>query len=89
MSGWLIALIAVGGVLLLLLLLLLFGMARLRVTCREDVWVSLRVLGLRFRLYPRDDGSGDRSASAGIRTAHWRASCGDSEKRSGGQRKSG
>lgn len=57
MSGWLIALIAVGGVLLLLLLLLLFGMARLRVTCREDVWVSLRVLGLRFRLYPRDDGS--------------------------------
>lgn len=49
MSGWLIALIAVGGVLLLLLLLLLFGMARLRVTCREDVWVSLRILGLRDR----------------------------------------
>ena len=57
MSGWLIALIAVGGVLLLLLLLLLFGTARLRVTCREDVWVSLRVLGLRFRLYPRRGGS--------------------------------
>ena len=79
MSGWLIALIAVGGVLLLLLLLLLFGMARLRVTCREDVWVSLRVLGLRFRLYPRDDGS----------VGHWRASCGDSKKQSGGQKKSG
>ncbi len=53
MNGWLIALIAVGGILLLLLLFLLFGMARLHVTCREDVWVSLRVLGLRFRLYPR------------------------------------
>ena len=87
MSGWLIALIAVGGVLLLLLLLLLFGMARLRVTCREDVWVSLRVLGLRFRLYPRDDGSVEPKRFC--RTGHWRASCGDRKKQSGGQKKSG
>lgn len=58
MNGWLIALIAVGGVLLLLLLFLLFGTARLRVICREDVWVFLRVLGLRFRLYPRRESAG-------------------------------
>ena len=57
MEGWMIALIAVGGVLLILLLVLLFGTAQLRVSCRDSVKVRLRVLGLRFRLYPREDGA--------------------------------
>ena len=56
MEGWMIALIAVGGVLLILLLVLFFGTAQLRISCRDSVKVRLRVLGLRFRLYPREDG---------------------------------
>lgn len=56
MEGWMIALIAVGGVLLILLLVLFFGTAQLRISCRDSVRVRLRVLGLRFRLYPREDG---------------------------------
>lgn len=58
MSGWMIALIAVGGVLLLLLLILFCGMARLRITCRDEVRVSARVLGLHFRLYPTAERDG-------------------------------
>ena len=56
MEGWMIALIAVGGVLLILLLVLFCGTAQLRISCRDSVRVRLRVLGLRFRLYPRNDG---------------------------------
>ena len=56
MEGWMIALIAVGGVLLILLLVLFFGTAQLRISCRDSVRVRLRVLGLRFRLYPQNDG---------------------------------
>lgn len=55
MSGWLIALIAVGGVLLLLLLILFCGVAQLRVRCRDEVKVTAGVLGLRFRLYPQKE----------------------------------
>lgn len=57
MSGWLIALIAVGGVLLLLLLLLFCGTARLHIRCRDEVQVTAGVLGLRFRLYPQKERS--------------------------------
>lgn len=53
MSGWQIALLAVAGVVFLLLLLLIFGRAKLRVTCRDEVSVSLRILLLRLRLYPQ------------------------------------
>ena len=55
MSGWLIALIAVGGLLLLLLVLLFCGVARLRIRCRDGVQVFAGVLGLRFRLYPQKE----------------------------------
>ena len=55
MSGWLIALIAVGGLLLLLLVLLFCGVARLRIRCRDEVQVFAGVLGLRFRLYPQKE----------------------------------
>lgn len=55
MSGWLIALIAVGGLLLLLLVLLFCGVARLRIRCRDGVQVFAGVLGLRFQLYPQKE----------------------------------
>lgn len=59
MSAWMIALIAVGGVLLVLLLMLLFGVAQLFVSCQDTVRVQLRVLGLRFRLYPQKPDADD------------------------------
>lgn len=52
MTGWLIAIIAVVTLLLVLLVLLLTGIAQIRVTCRDEVRVSLRILRFRFRLYP-------------------------------------
>ncbi len=52
MSGWLIALIAFGGVLVLLLLLLFLGSAGIRITADDDIRVVVSVLGFRKRLLP-------------------------------------
>ena len=48
----LIVLAVLAALLILLLLLLLFGSASIRITYREQLRVVLKVLGLRFRLYP-------------------------------------
>lgn len=57
MSGWLIAIIAVVGLSVLILLLLTAGVASVRITLREEIRVSARILGIRFRLYSPKGGA--------------------------------
>ena len=53
MNGLQIALSIIGGILLLILLALFCGSARVRLTLDGDVAVSISVLGIRKRLFPR------------------------------------
>lgn len=57
MSGWQIAIVAFAGLSVLILLLLAAGVASVRITLRDEIRVSARILGIRFRLYPPRGGA--------------------------------
>ena len=52
MHWWIIVLIVLGSLFLLLFFLLLFGRARIRITLKEKLGVSVRILFFRKRIFP-------------------------------------